>query len=375
MADCEHQAERGRFQHASDACRGQRGRCHRGPGPCLGLWLHAHPAGLRGGRLGRLDRRPGAGGRNHGRGLCLALPRCPEPAPTSPATCALLRWIRESINSLLPVAQVGGEVAGARLLTFYGVPGSVAGASVLVDLLIQTATPFVFTLVGLALLVSFGGDDAPGRAGWRWASPSWRRRSLGFFAAQRFGGVQLVENDPGALRQGPEMGRARRPLVAERPAAGDLRRPRRARGRLRAASRASGSSACWRSGSRCASWATRCPMRPRWSSRASGRRCAGAAFVVPGAIGVQEGGFVALCAVFGIPAPTAVALSLVKRLPEIVLGIPGLFLWQGLESRQLLAQRSVAEGSQARQIAGSPRVQRHGTGLRLCAPQDLFLMA
>ena len=54
-----------------------------------------------------------------------------------------------------------------------------------------------------------------------------------------------------------------------------------------------------------------------------GQAVRGAAFVVPGALGVQEGGFIALCAVFGIPAPTAIALSLVKRLPEIALGHPG----------------------------------------------------
>ena len=64
----------------------------------------------------------------------------------------------------------------------------------------------------------------------------------------------------------------------------------------------------------------------------------GAAFVVPGAIGVQEGGFIALCAVFGIPAPTAIALSFVKRLPEIAIGLPGLLIWQGLEGRNLLRQ-------------------------------------
>src|SRR5256885_1225509 len=32
----------------------------------------------------------------------------------------LLRWIREAINVVLPVANVGGEIIGARLLTFWG---------------------------------------------------------------------------------------------------------------------------------------------------------------------------------------------------------------------------------------------------------------
>jgi uncharacterized membrane protein YbhN (UPF0104 family) len=69
----------------------------------------------------------------------------------------------------------------------------------------------------------------------------------------------------------------------------------------------------------------------------------GAAFIVPGAIGVQEGGLVVLCAVFGIPAPMAIALSFVKRVPEIVLGIPGLLIWQGIEGRQLLRRSNLAD--------------------------------
>src|SRR5262245_46274270 len=51
--------------------------------------------------------------------------------------CVLLRWIREAINVVLPVANVGGEIVGARLLTFWRVPAGVATASVLADLLLQ----------------------------------------------------------------------------------------------------------------------------------------------------------------------------------------------------------------------------------------------
>src|SRR4051812_2517579 len=45
-----------------------------------------------------------------------------------------VRLVRESINALLPVLQVGGDLAGARLLvTRGGVPAGPATASVLVD--------------------------------------------------------------------------------------------------------------------------------------------------------------------------------------------------------------------------------------------------
>ena len=53
---------------------------------------------------------------------------------------SLLRFVREGINVLLPVASVGGDVVGGRLLTFWGVSGALAAASILVDMLFQVGT-------------------------------------------------------------------------------------------------------------------------------------------------------------------------------------------------------------------------------------------
>ena len=64
----------------------------------------------------------------------------------------------------------------------------------------------------------------------------------------------------------------------------------------------------------------------------------GAAFAIPGALGVQEGGFIALCALFGVPAGPALALSLVKRLADLAVGLPGLLAWQAIEGRRALRQ-------------------------------------
>src|SRR5262249_59819301 len=49
----------------------------------------------------------------------------------------------------------------------------------------------------------------------------------------------------------------------------------------------------------------------------------GAAFAVPGALGVQEGALIVLCAMFGLPPEAALAMSLGKRLPGLVIGAPG----------------------------------------------------
>jgi len=62
----------------------------------------------------------------------------------------------------------------------------------------------------------------------------------------------------------------------------------------------------------------------------------GAAFAVPSALGAQEGALVLLCAAFGIPPEEAIALSLVKRAADLVLGVPGLIGWQMLEWGRLM---------------------------------------
>ena len=271
--------------------------------------------------------------------LLLSLPR-PHLGPI----CMMLRWVRESINSLLPVAQVGGEVAGARLLSFFGVPGSTAGASVLVDLLIQTASQFLFTLVGLAFLVSFGGgEEMVGvvALGLAVMGPA----LAGFFAVQRYGGIQLVERIVARFAKNPHWA-----VLGGLQALNDqLLAIYAAPGRVAAAFALH--LGIWFFGVLEIWTALHFMGHPVSYAQALvieslGQAVRGAAFMVPGAIGVQEGGFVALCAVFGIPAPVAVALSLVKRIPEILLGIPGLFVWQGLESRNLLASTTVAKAPQ-----------------------------
>jgi putative membrane protein len=64
------------------------------------------------------------------------------------------------------------------------------------------------------------------------------------------------------------------------------------------------------------------------------------AFPVPGGIGVQESGYVLIGNLLGIPGDTAFALSLIARVRELALGIPGLIVWQVVEGRRLLRARA-----------------------------------
>jgi putative membrane protein len=63
----------------------------------------------------------------------------------------------------------------------------------------------------------------------------------------------------------------------------------------------------------------------------------GAAFVIPGALGAQEAGLILLCGMFEIPPDQALALSLIKRAADLIVGLPALIALQILEGRRLKA--------------------------------------
>ena len=83
----------------------------------------------------------------------------PAPAPVGLRPAVFIRFIREAVNSLLPFTQVAGDIVGARLLTFWAVPGPLAAASIIIDVLVQAATLFLFTALGLAMLIALGADE------------------------------------------------------------------------------------------------------------------------------------------------------------------------------------------------------------------------
>ena len=63
-----------------------------------------------------------------------------------------------------------------------------------------------------------------------------------------------------------------------------------------------------------------------------GASISSAAFLIPGSWGVQEGGYILLGSVLGISGDMALALSLLRRVREIALGVPGLIAWQLFET-------------------------------------------
>ena len=265
----------------------------------------------------------------------LLFPAHPRPQPS---VCALLRIVREGANTLLPLAQIGGDVIAARLLTFWHIPGPLAAATVIVDVLAQAGTQFLFALVGFALLIAHGvGGSFINDLAWALAAAA--LALTGFYVAQRQGGEKLLNALLRRLARGREW-QIHGTFEAV------FHRLHEVYGRRRALAL---TVVChlgvWFIGA-LEVWVglTAMGYHPTYADAVAieslAQAARGAAFAVPGGVGVLEGGLVVLCALFGIPAHSALALSLIKRAADIMVGVPGLVAWHALETRRLGKRRS-----------------------------------
>ena len=237
-----------------------------------------------------------------------------------------LRWIREGVNALLPVAQIGGQVVGAQSLAQAGVAPNLAAAGTILDLTIEAIAQLLFTLAGIGALLALRQDHA--WLGWVVGGLAFTSAGVAAFVAlQRAGALQLVERAMAGVAR-------RFPSVANWSMEGLHRRLMARQSDWRALLKAlSLHSLSWALGG-AEVWIVLAALGHRvWPPDAViieslGMAARSAGFAVPGAVGVQEGGFVLVCGLFGVPAEAALALSVMKRLREALVGIPALAAWQ-----------------------------------------------
>jgi putative membrane protein len=246
--------------------------------------------------------------------------------------CPLLRVVREAINGLFPVAQVGGEVVGARLLTRFGVRGGVAAASVLADVLVQAGTQLLFALLGVSILLAAGDRTL---ALWMSAGLAVLALALAaFWAVQRWGGLAWLE-----VRLARIAGGAGWTLpggiagLSESLAAIHSQR-------TRLAGAAAIHMAIWLFGA-LEVWivlhilGAEPTIREAIAIESLSHAARAAFFIVPGGLGVQDGAILALGSLYGLSPQFALAVALAKRVADILLGLPGLAIWQAIELRRL----------------------------------------
>ena len=249
-----------------------------------------------------------------------------------------IRWIRESINSLLPVANIGGDIASARLAHLRGVPGAQAAASMVVDTTVGVVTQMAFVITGVALLVlrPTGGGAFEVVAGVLIGVGALIAAVAAFVLFQHKNMFARFANLARSLL--PEKWFSQFAGSASDVDDAVVRAYRRGAAFwranvLRLIGWAAGAGEVW-----LATWCLGQPLGATdafvLESLSSGVRAA--AFMVPAALGVQEGGLVLFGALFGLPAEIALAISLSKRVRELLLGLPGLFFWYWIEGHYLL---------------------------------------
>ena len=246
----------------------------------------------------------------------------------------LARWAGESANSLMPAGQIGGPVLMARHLAQRGLAMQDAAAAITVSTTLQTFAQIAFALLGVALLglqashisqlaLRTSSLIASALLALQVGGFYWMQRR-GFFSklmrtATRFAGkrdwsqwmsqaeaidiaVQLTYG-----RSGPVAASFLLSLIGWLVGTGEvylilqlIHHP--------------------------VGWIDALLLE------SLGQAIRGAAFAIPGALGVQEGGYLLLAPLAGLPPDAGLALSLAKRARELLLGVPGL-LYLHLSSR------------------------------------------
>ena len=267
----------------------------------------------------------------------------PGAAPVTLRDSILTRWVGESANSFLPAGQLGGPVLMARHLAHRGMPMRDAAAAITVSTTLGTFAQIIFALCGVALLGAHAGHIS---------EHALRMSALvasGFLAVQ-IGGFYLLQRRGffSKLIRGATRFAGKRDWSqwVSRAEAIDLSIQEIYRRGDAVAASFLLSLVGWLVGTgevflvlqllgHPASWLDSLLLE------SLGQAIRGAAFAVPGALGVQEGGYLLLAPLAGLPPDAALALSLAKRAREILLGLPGLLYLHLAERAGAAATRPV----------------------------------
>jgi len=253
-----------------------------------------------------------------------------------------IRWLRDAGSDLLALVPGGGEMLGIRAMKLAGIELGAATASTVVDVTVEMLAQIGFTVLGLAILL-----DRP-------AGPLVPWTLIGLAAivplagalvfAQRLGLIGLIERFADKLAAG--YGWTALVHVA------GLEKRVHAIYRNRAALARAGAThfLAWIVGVGEAGIAlAMMGVRPGFGSlivlESLTFAIRTAAFFVPAAAGVQEGGYVLLGGALGIAPEFALALSLLKRGRELLLGTAALLLWHAIESRRMWRMAGAAAPS------------------------------
>jgi putative membrane protein len=243
------------------------------------------------------------------------------------------RAVRECAGELLPFSQLGGIVIGARALTLRGVSSPLAFASSIVDVTAEMVAQIIFIMAGIVLVLTLTPHAQ--------ASVTLAKGIIiGVIAGATAAALFFLVQQRGILTLANWSSRYF-PITGEW-----LDRIHHSLADIRTAPLGLAISLaihlCGWLGSAIWAWIALqlighpVPFALVFTIEAILCGIRSAAILVPGAIGVQEASYAVIGPLFGLAAPAAIALSLLKRARDIAIGIPVLLLWQFAEGSRAL---------------------------------------
>jgi putative membrane protein len=245
-----------------------------------------------------------------------------------------IAWIRQAVGRLMPIAGIGGELVGIRLLIQGGVQPAPAVASVVVEVFTTLVGQFLFVILGLICALQLTGAKSfekglllglaaclPVMALIMWML----RRGLIFGRLHRIA-WRIIGREPklASLETSDAIDAA---IIA---LCNDPRRLTLATA-LQLLGMLLGCLEIWAAFNLLGGNVSLLNALIVESLNQTAKHLI---FFVPGALGVQELTFMAISPVIGVNVDVALAASLAKRAVDIVIGVPALISWQWSEGRR-----------------------------------------
>jgi len=260
-------------------------------------------------------------------------PRDPRARAGWPALTAVAT-VREAVNRLLPVAGVGGELVGIRLLVRRGLEPAAVAASVVTEVVLTLVSLALFAALGLALLAAAprgGASLEQMLTGLLLALPV-PLIGLWLISEGRLVGwlERLTTWVTGAASQAPAWLASMPVFEAELSALARRRGRMLLAALLQLSGMIVGAAEVW--------LALRLLGHPVGAVPAVIIESVvlfirNLAFAVPAGLGAQEAGIVLICSAVGLDQEMALGLALAKRMREVLFGLPALAGWHLWEAR------------------------------------------
>ncbi len=253
--------------------------------------------------------------------------------PFTELTLAL--WMGRAINTLLPVATIGGEIAKARLLILWGRDGVDASASVLVDKTVQALALIPWAIIGTALLVYLAIDNE--LAMWILLGTLLLGLGIvGFIIVQRAGMFGFIARLVGKFNTSDGWGKITN-NAHEVDSLVKVIYGNRKRFLLAIFWRTLGlilqTAEVWLA---CYLLGHPISLIEALMLKSLTSIITDLAFIIPNGYGVQEGGYIMLGVLISLTPEFALAVSLATRVRELIIDLPGLVYWQHVEAKYLM---------------------------------------